>query len=280
MLVRTGVAEATFDCDDAAVIACDRAPRAAVGLSADGRTLYLVVVDGWQAGSLGFTLAELAQFMAGRGVYDALALDPGGSASLYVAGEGGVVSTPSNGVEVPVATQLGVLFGALPPGTLVGFIRERDVFNGANIPGATVTLDSGEVDVVGADALYTFPGIPPRSTCATASAPGYHPATQCKQVKSGMMEYNSIALFPNSDFIDAGPGAPDAGPGQDAAPPADAGGGGPDGAAGADGGEEPPSPTTCGCRAGGRRGASSLAFLACALAGFAAMLRRGRNRRG
>jgi hypothetical protein len=185
-------------------------------------------------------------------------------------------------VEVPVANQLGVLFGPQPPGTLVGFIRVRDVFNGANISGAKVVLDSGEMDTVGADGLYTFPGLPPRYTCATASATGYHPGTACKQVLSGMMVYNSIALFPDSDFIDAGPGQPDGG-----GAAADAGGGGVDGGgpgidgggAGADAGDDPPAPTTCGCRAGGRS-ASSGALLACVLAGFAAMLGRGRKLRG
>jgi hypothetical protein len=282
MLVRAGVAAATFDCDDAVTIACERAPRAAVGVSQDGRTLFIVVVDGWQASSLGWTLAELAQFMAARGAHDALALDPGGASTLYVKAQGGVVSSPSDGVERPVANHLGILFGPLPPGTLVGFVKVKDVFNGAPIPGAVVTLDDGQTDTVGANGLYTFTDLSPRYTCATADAPGYHPATACKVVVSGTMVYNSIALFPDSDFIDAGPdGPPDASlPGTpDAAPQADGGDpGGGDGGPGGDGGDDGGGDGgTCGCRAPGHAGghagrAGHAGIGACVLGLFAAML--------
>ena len=58
-------------------IACVRAPRSALGLSADGTTMTLVVVDGWQQSSLGMTDAELAAFLVARGASVALALDSG-----------------------------------------------------------------------------------------------------------------------------------------------------------------------------------------------------------
>ncbi len=274
MLVHAGVAETAFDCADAAILACERAPRTAVGLSEDGRTLYLVVVDGWQADSLGLTAAETAGVLADRGAHEALAFDPGGSSTLFVAGEGGVVSSPSDGVERFVANQLGVRYGMLPPGTMLGFIRERDVFSGADIAGATVSLDSGESMVTAADGRYQFTGLTPRYVCATATHPGYHPVTQCRDVPSAGMIYNSIALYPNSDFIDAGliptpdaaPDVPDARPTADAGPAADGG---------ADAGEEPTAPPTCGCSGAG----DSADGVACLLLVAPAMLRNWSRRR-
>ncbi len=289
LLVRAGAAVAAFDCDDALVLACERAPRAAVGISQDGRTLILVVVDGWQPASHGWTAGELATFLEARGAYDALGLDPGASATLVIPAQGGVVNAPSDGAERVVSNHLGVQFGALPPGTLVGFIRDSDLFNGANIAGAKATLDTGATYTVGADALYSFPGLPPRFTCVTASAAGYHPATQCKNVLSGMTIFNSMALFPDSLFIDAGPGGPpdagaqppaDAAPLPDGASPDDDGGAPDASAAGVDGSGG------CGCRVGGldpRRCASG-AFAACMAGVLFVMLlaghRRGRKQLG
>lgn len=212
MLMRAGVAEVAFDCTDLIAMPCDRAPRTAVGVSADGNALYIVVVDGWQAGSLGMTAAELAGFLRDLGgVHAALMLDGGGASALYVAGEGGIVNSPSDGVERAVANHLGVRYGSLPTGQLVGFVRERDIFDDTkNISGATAELDTGQQDVTGSDGVYNFPMVTPRFACVTASAPGYRSATQCKQVVPGQIQYNSIALFPHSDFIDAAPGTPDA----------------------------------------------------------------------
>ncbi|HUH06111.1 MAG TPA: phosphodiester glycosidase family protein [Kofleriaceae bacterium] len=210
MLVRAGVAQSGFDCTDTIAMPCERAPRTAVSVSADGNTLHLVVVDGWQQASLGMTAAELAGFMVQQGAHDALMLDGGASSALYIAGEGGIVSSPSDGVERAVANHLGVRFGSLPPGQLVGFIRERDVIEGTNLAGALARLDSGEEIVVGTNGYYAFTMVTPRLACVTASKSGYRTDTRCKQVVSGQMVYNSIPLFPNSDFVDAAPGAPDA----------------------------------------------------------------------
>ncbi len=241
MLVRTGVPVTSFDCTDVIAMPCQRAPRTAVALSADGNTLWLVVVDGWQSGSLGMTASELGAFLDSLGVHDALMMDGGSSSAMYIAGEGGIVSSPSDGVERIVANHLAVRHGASPPGQLAGLIRERDIFDeNANIEGALVQLDTGESVVTGADGLYSFPDLTPRLVCVTASKAGYHSNTQCKQVPSGDLTFNSIALFPNSDFIDGGPGLIDAGfsdarvpvdAGQvvDGGGSADAGGGGGDG---------------------------------------------------
>ncbi|MGF1475562.1 MAG: phosphodiester glycosidase family protein [Geminicoccaceae bacterium] len=62
-----------------------RHPRTAAGISEDGRTLYLVTVDGRQPGvSVGATITELGLLMRTIGAHDAVNLDGGGSTTLVV----------------------------------------------------------------------------------------------------------------------------------------------------------------------------------------------------
>lgn len=63
-----------------------RAPRSAIGVTADGRTL-LVAADGRRPGiTHGFTIAELARYMIALGAVEALSLDGGASSQLVVDG--------------------------------------------------------------------------------------------------------------------------------------------------------------------------------------------------
>jgi hypothetical protein len=123
---------------------------------------------------------------------------------------GAEIASPSDGVERAVANHLGVRYGSLPKGTLVGFIRAKDIFNGTDLPGAVATLDDGRQQTVGASAMYDFANVTPRYACVTASFTGYHAAKRCVQVLENTVNYDSIALFPNSQFVDANPNAPDA----------------------------------------------------------------------
>jgi exopolysaccharide biosynthesis protein len=85
-------------------------PRTAAGVTADGRTLILVVVDGRQpTHSVGLTLLELADLMIELGAHNAVNLDGGGSSSFYfVRGDGSVVTNkPSDGQWRPVGNHLG-----------------------------------------------------------------------------------------------------------------------------------------------------------------------------
>lgn len=262
MLVRAGQPVTGFDCADEVAIPCLRAPRTALGLSDDGNTMWLVVVDGWQAGSLGMTATELAMFLDSLGARDALGFDGGGAATMYVSNEGGVVNDPSDGAERTIANHLAIRHGALTPGQLVGFIRERDVFDAsANLAGALVTLDDGRTDTTGTDGLYNFAGVSPRYACVTATLDTYRPETACKQVLSGQVNYNSIALYPWSDFPDAGPGGADAAPpdgpnGPDGGPTGDGGNN-----AGGDGGPGGSDGPGCGCRAAAGPGSWWLAAI-------------------
>lgn len=101
-LVSGGVAVNCGGCGGGA-----RAPRSAVGITADRRTVYLMVVDGRSNASIGMTIDELAVFMAGFGVDRAMNLDGGGSSTLWV-NNAGVRNTPSDGTERIVGNHLGV----------------------------------------------------------------------------------------------------------------------------------------------------------------------------
>lgn len=89
-----------------------RHPRTAAGVSADGRRLLLVAIDGRRPGwSVGVTLPELGDLLIARGVDDAVNLDGGGSTSLLCVDplSGGVhANRPSDGAFRPVANHLGV----------------------------------------------------------------------------------------------------------------------------------------------------------------------------
>lgn len=90
-------------------------PRTAVGISGDGRQLFLVVIDGRKEEGRGVTLAQLAEFMEEElGVCRALNLDGGGSSTMVIHDE--VASNPSGGEEKWVANHLGVVLRSDYPG--------------------------------------------------------------------------------------------------------------------------------------------------------------------
>lgn len=76
-------------------------PRTALGLSADGETLYQCVVDGRQPTSVGVTTMQLAALMKQAGASTVFNLDGGGSSTMYVANTGyqgkGLVNRPAGG---------------------------------------------------------------------------------------------------------------------------------------------------------------------------------------
>lgn len=88
-----------------------RHPRTAAGVTADGRTLILLTVDGRRPGaSVGATLPEMADLMLELGAHDAVALDGGGSTSFFLKRADGTLLTnqPSDGEWRPVGNHLGV----------------------------------------------------------------------------------------------------------------------------------------------------------------------------
>ncbi|MGQ9489707.1 MAG: phosphodiester glycosidase family protein [Anaerolineae bacterium] len=93
-----------------------KAPRTAVGIGQNGRTVIMMVVDGHQPGySEGVTLAELANLMIEFGSREAMNLDGGSSSTMVIRrpdGKSRVVNSPIDrlipGRERPVANHLGM----------------------------------------------------------------------------------------------------------------------------------------------------------------------------
>lgn len=257
MLVRAGQVPPTFDCADADTIACQRAPRTALGLTADRRTLIIAVVDGWQAGALGMTAAELAALLLARGARDAVLLDGGSASTLFIAGEGGVVNAPSDGAERAVANHLTIRSGPTVSRTMYGVVREGNILTGPDLGGVRVVFDDSRVVTTAAvDSSFTFDNVPIRWACVDATKTGYDPVHQCRQMDpDNPITYNSIAMYRSGTGPDAGvdaavdaPGSIDAaadGPARDAAAlDAGTGGGGGDGCCRTDRGGGAPVATT------------------------------------
>ncbi|MBB5786327.1 phosphodiester glycosidase family protein [Jiangella mangrovi] len=142
VLVDDGVQRTFTDTEPAA--------RTSIGISEDGRTMYLVSLDGKQAHSRGMTLGEFAELMSDVGAYDALNIDGGGSSTLVVRDPGTddrtVVNTPSDGSERSVANGL-ALFAAEGSGELDGFRilagHAQDTENTDRVfPGLTRTVEA------------------------------------------------------------------------------------------------------------------------------------------
>jgi hypothetical protein len=92
-----------------------RHPRSAAGISANGRYLYLLVIDGRRPGSIGSTEKETALLLRSLGSWDGINFDGGGSSALvlrYEDGKARPVNTPiHNGIpgqERAVAGCIGV----------------------------------------------------------------------------------------------------------------------------------------------------------------------------
>jgi hypothetical protein len=96
----------------AQVAPAQRHPRTAAGVTRDGGTLLLLVVDGRQPGwSVGVTLPDLAAMMIESGAWNAVNLDGGGSSAIWrrePPADGAVLNRPSGGHVRPAANHLGV----------------------------------------------------------------------------------------------------------------------------------------------------------------------------
>jgi exopolysaccharide biosynthesis protein len=87
-------------------------PRIAIGITATGRVL-MVVVDGRQPRwSVGSSLGEVARLMVDLGAVHAMNLDGGGASAMWVDGE--LVNRPSDGQQRNVTTSVLVLPGPDP----------------------------------------------------------------------------------------------------------------------------------------------------------------------
>jgi len=89
-----------------------RHPRTGAGLTKDGKTMFLVAVDGRQPGwSWGLRTWQLGKMMKSLGAWNAINLDGGQSTTMVVPSEGGVVNKPcyKKGPERRVPNHLGIV---------------------------------------------------------------------------------------------------------------------------------------------------------------------------
>jgi len=203
-LVKAGVAITTNPSSPACPT---RNPRTAVGLSQDGKTVYMVVVDGRSTASAGMTCTELAALMKGLGAHQAINLDGGGSTTMVLRGTG-IVNKPSDGSERVVANHLAVHAPKLGTiGTVEGVVYE-DPDPAHVLPGASVTLGDATVTTDEAG-HYEIDGVPGAATLEV-KRPGYAPASVPVTVAKGAVTTVGIGLMidPAADFD--GDGVPDA----------------------------------------------------------------------
>ncbi len=98
------------------------APRTAAGVSQDGKTLYLVTVDGRTTATQGMNQTQLANLLIEIGAYNAINLDGGGSTTMVAQNLNGDIEVKNNpsGSLRNVSTALAVM-GNHPKGKLSGF---------------------------------------------------------------------------------------------------------------------------------------------------------------
>ena len=91
-----------------------RAPRTAIGFTEDERTMLMVVVDGRSQSSIGADFDELGAIMVSLGAHNALAIDGGGSSTMWTA-DAGVMNRPSDGSQRTVRNHLSVIASGFGP---------------------------------------------------------------------------------------------------------------------------------------------------------------------
>ena len=88
------------------------APRTGYGLSADGKTFYILTADGRQPQySMGLSQYEVAEMLYYLGASDALNMDGGGSTTLYIRDQAGMkrLTHYINGYERLVGGAMGII---------------------------------------------------------------------------------------------------------------------------------------------------------------------------
>ena len=207
LVVKDGAAVTFSPCSDPF---CVRNPRTAVGFNEAHTKMWLVVVDGRSSSSAGVSLNELGQLMKGLGAHRALNLDGGGSSTMYIKAQGGVVSSPSDGAQRVVANHLGVCI--VPPfGTLRGYIRRHDIYDeSAGMAGVTVSLSTGQSAVTADDGLYEIAEVPRGDVTISAAGEGLV-GERAVYVTADDLTWGSIAMSE-----DTGDGDGDGEPGSDA----------------------------------------------------------------
>ncbi len=234
---------------------CEAGPRTALGLGDGGRTLVIVAVEGWTAGSAGVTDPELGELARAAGADDALRTGDGATSLMWT--RGGALAVPSSdgspratsaflavvdrasGIEARIR---GVVKQALDPMDMLPDARVRIETTDGRLVVESGTMTSG---------AYFEHTVPAREYFVKASHAGYRTGCKYCPVSGGGELWCSLFLGEGEgeEPCDAPDWGVDAGPWPIGA--ADAGA--PDAAPGPDGGRL--AGVGSGCSAGGRPGA-------------------------
>jgi len=122
----------------------ERHPRTSIGLTADGGTLILLIVDGRRPGALGMTFGELTAVMMEFGAYNAMNNDGGGSSTYFA--NGTVRNIPSDGSERTVANHLAIMVADHTDPACVGVENSRQCIDNTQMRTCTGGLDRGTGD--------------------------------------------------------------------------------------------------------------------------------------
>ncbi len=107
-------------------------------------------------------------------------------------------STETQTTPMPQISPIPVVTPTVPQQTGVIIGTVIDAMNGAPISGADLTTDSGGYTAAtGPDGSFTIPGIVEGSYTLTASATGYHSASQTVTVITGIPTITDFALMPD-----------------------------------------------------------------------------------
>ncbi|MDR2597860.1 MAG: phosphodiester glycosidase family protein, partial [Treponema sp.] len=91
----------------------ERHPRSAAGISANGKYLYLLVVDGRRTASIGSTEGETAVILRSLGSWEGINFDGGGSTALALRYEDGRVRTANTPIHGGIPNQERAVAGCL-----------------------------------------------------------------------------------------------------------------------------------------------------------------------
>ena len=136
-----------------------REPRTAIGYTAGGKKLVMLVVDGRRAGAAGMLGSDLVTVFKQFGVTDAVNLDGGGSTTLFQGTR--VLNRPSDGTERSIASAVMILPATPPPPA-----ADAGADAGAD------NADAGDAGDLDPDGVGTRPDTDPEDDTTNEASPG------------------------------------------------------------------------------------------------------------
>ena len=183
---------------------CERMPRTAIGLANEGRTLVIVVAEGWTMNSAGVTDPELGELARDAGATSALRTGEGATSVLWAGG--GLAVPSSDGATRPTAAFFAVVDRTTGETARLRGVAEANEPGMPPLPGAHIRVETIDGTLVAEGAPLTMMGyfeytLPLRDYFVIVSHDGYR--TGCKYCPLTMHEMGEMWC---SAFLTAGTG--------------------------------------------------------------------------